>query len=65
MIIIEENFKWHLEAFASELFISSLSLFLQICSRSSFHRIHRLEQCSIWLSIRLNYTQTCRTSLAG
>jgi len=22
MIIIEENFKWHLEAFASELFIS-------------------------------------------
>jgi len=23
MIILEENFKWHLEAFASELFISS------------------------------------------
>jgi len=24
MIILEENFKWHLEAFASELFISYL-----------------------------------------
>jgi len=24
MIILEGNFKWHLEAFASELFISSL-----------------------------------------
>jgi len=24
MIILEENFKWHLEAFASELFIYSL-----------------------------------------
>jgi len=24
MIILEENFKWHLEAFASELFISWL-----------------------------------------
>jgi len=23
MIILEENFKWHLEAFASELFILS------------------------------------------
>jgi len=23
MIILEENFKWHLEAFASELFIHS------------------------------------------
>jgi len=23
MIILEENFKWHLEAFASELFIYS------------------------------------------
>jgi len=24
IIILEENFKWHLEAFASELFIHSL-----------------------------------------
>jgi len=24
MIILEENFKWHLEAFASELFIYSI-----------------------------------------
>jgi len=24
MIILEENFKWHLEAFASELFIYSV-----------------------------------------
>jgi len=24
MIILEENFKWHLEAFASELFIYTL-----------------------------------------
>jgi len=24
MIILEENFKWHLEAFASELFICCL-----------------------------------------
>jgi len=27
MIILEENFKWHLEAFASELFIYSAHLF--------------------------------------
>jgi len=26
MIILEENFKWHLEAFASELFIYNLEL---------------------------------------
>jgi len=26
MTILEENFKWHLEAFASELFICSLVL---------------------------------------
>jgi len=25
MVILEENVKWHLEAFASELFICSLS----------------------------------------
>jgi len=25
MIILEENFKWHLEAFASELFICRIS----------------------------------------
>jgi len=24
MILLEENFKWHLEAFASELFIYSI-----------------------------------------
>jgi len=28
MVILEENFKWHLEAFASELFIC----FTQLCS---------------------------------
>jgi len=26
MFILEENFKWHLEAFASELFIFSLEM---------------------------------------
>jgi len=26
MVILEENFKWHLEAFASELFIFSIFL---------------------------------------
>jgi len=26
MIILEENFKWHLEAFASELFICNLDI---------------------------------------
>jgi len=26
MIILEENFKWHLEAFASELFICTLDV---------------------------------------
>jgi len=26
MIILEENFKWHLEAFASELFIYPIPL---------------------------------------
>jgi len=28
MIILEENFKWHLEAFASELFICSTDLII-------------------------------------
>jgi len=28
MIILEENFKWHLEAFASELFIAKHSHFI-------------------------------------
>jgi len=26
MIILEENFKWHLEAFASELFICRINI---------------------------------------
>jgi len=26
MVILEENFKWHLEAFASELFIYRMTL---------------------------------------
>jgi len=26
MVILEENFKWHLEAFASELFICSIKI---------------------------------------
>jgi len=37
MIILEENFKWHLEAFASELFIFSRSnididIFVNFCN---------------------------------
>jgi len=28
MVILEENFKWHLEAFASELFIYIYAYFL-------------------------------------
>jgi len=28
MIILEENFKWHLEAFASELFIYTCNIFI-------------------------------------
>jgi len=31
MIILEENLKWHLEAFASELFIYRLYVCLSVC----------------------------------
>jgi len=35
MIILEENFKWHLEAFASELFICAIGmLHMQRCAFS-------------------------------
>jgi len=37
IIIKEENFKWHLEAFASELFIYTL-LILQIYSYTALNR---------------------------
>ncbi len=30
MLILEENFKWHLEAFASELFIFTLNAEINI-----------------------------------
>jgi len=33
MIILEENFKWHLEAFASELFIYTILSFTWIITR--------------------------------
>jgi len=31
MIILEENFKWHLEAFASELFKYFLNIYKHVC----------------------------------
>jgi len=31
MIILEENFKWHLEAFASELFIYTVYVCVCVC----------------------------------
>jgi len=31
MIILEENYKWHLEAFASELFKCIISQLLLLC----------------------------------
>jgi len=39
MIILEENFKWHLEAFASELFIY----------RHTVHQVYM--QCFIYIFI--------------
>jgi len=30
MIILEENFKWHLEAFASELFILAPTMYILV-----------------------------------
>jgi len=38
MIILEENLKWHLEAFASELFIYYINLI--ICSMNIHPSIH-------------------------
>ncbi len=32
MLILEENFRWHLEAFASELFIYSIYIYIIIHS---------------------------------
>jgi len=47
MIILEENFKWHLEAFASELFIYYPALVFivfrdlgQSCTLTSCRRVH-------------------------
>jgi len=34
MIILEEIFKWHLEAFASELFICSQQMRSSLCSET-------------------------------
>jgi len=41
MIILEENFKWHLEAFASELFIYSFTFIIDLnyCAKISFYFI--------------------------
>jgi len=33
IIILEENFKWHLEAFASELFVYKGPISLKHCSQ--------------------------------
>jgi len=44
MIILEENFKWHLEAFASELFIFSLSWYLSQNPSPYFHGFWHLSQ---------------------
>jgi len=32
MVLLEENFKWHLEAFASELFIYLICIINRICN---------------------------------
>jgi len=42
MIILEENFKWHLEAFASELFIYMLKIIIIIIIIKDFHNLKRL-----------------------
>jgi len=42
MVIFEENFKWHLEAFASELFISKIL--------ASFNKL----TTNIWLILKLH-----------
>jgi len=44
MIILEENFKWHLEAFASELF----KYYLNIVILSLEHKLKLLWLC--WLN---------------
>jgi len=41
MIILEENFKWHIEAFASELFIHIYILKLTIYSILNIMHFHR------------------------
>jgi len=39
MIILEENFKWHLEAFASELFIYNIYINMFPDNKSAFLKI--------------------------
>jgi len=39
MVIFEENFKWHLEAFASELFIHHNTGFSLQCSRAGIFNL--------------------------
>jgi len=41
MIILEENFKWHLEAFASELFILSINIASDI---ENFKKVAKVSQ---------------------
>jgi len=39
IIILEENFKWHLEAFASELFKYTFFLYLPVISQTWLHKV--------------------------
>jgi len=41
MIILEENFKWHLEAFASELFIFTISM----------NTMQHIKQSWVWIDL--------------
>jgi len=52
MIILEENFKWHLEAFASELFICSVGCIVSqlLCSVKKLKQKVLLDQCCLHLA---------------
>jgi len=52
MIILEENFKWHLEAFASELFIFSQMCCWKCYPASLMTLPNSLHHCSVHMVLK-------------
>jgi len=56
MIILEENFKWLLEAFASELFNINRTLWVYTHTHTQTHTHPNTHSCSLWVWVQYQST---------